>query len=66
MMIFHARLAVLLAALALVLIACAGEKEAPPCTPLEGETGDPCEGDAGAALAQFSPPIPIPGPTQFG
>ena len=54
MMIFHARLAVLLAALALVLIACAGEKEAPPCTPLEGETGDPCEGDAGAALAQFS------------
>ena len=54
MMIFHARLAVLLAALALVLIACAGEEDAPPCMPLEGETGDPCEGDAGASLAQFS------------
>ena len=47
-------LGLLLAALALALIACAGEEDAPPCMPLEGETGDPCEGDAGASLAQFS------------
>ena len=38
-------LGLLLAALALALIACTGESGTPPCTPLEGETGDPCDGD---------------------
>ena len=38
-------LGLLLAALGLSLIACTGESEPPPCTPLEGETRDPCEGD---------------------
>ena len=49
-------MSVLLAALTLALIACTAgqEPEVPPCTPLEGAADDPCESDAGAALAQFS------------
>ena len=49
------QLGLLLAALALALIACTGGDDGPPpCTPLEGESRDPCEGDAGAALARFA------------
>ena len=45
-------LVLLSAALTLALIACTGESGPPACTPLEGETGDPCEGD----LTQISDP----------
>ena len=34
-----------LAAVMLAVMACTGETGPPACTPLEGETGDPCEGD---------------------
>ena len=34
-----------LVAVVLVLVACTGESGTAPCTPLEGQTGDPCEGD---------------------
>ena len=48
MTVFHAKLTVLLAMAALALVACSGDDAAvgaPPCTPLEGAQGDPCEGD---------------------
>ena len=50
------KLAFLLAGLALAIISCTPEQEPgiPPCTPLEGETGDPCEGDASTVMGQFA------------
>lgn len=44
-------LAVLVAALALMACSEEQEPEEPPCIPLEGTVGDPCEGEASAALA---------------